>query len=781
MFKKLGLIVFCLELRAEITDAQMRVAFATFKRDKAAILAPAQCANSILFLEQLTSNFHKELVTVQKEIQIEMMEKILYQGAGVGGFSGKVCNAKEYAIMTEAAVILELWHRKQGTKRYFNSKALASENAFLKKHYQVLKFLSIAVDAAFNEDGTRKFFKDTLPETVAAIRASEANMTEAKLLAIPAMRQLDVLIANLTTSLGFTQCEGNRAEDYADLGVDDGLNALRANMRALMNAETIAAAIPTVEALEASCWALPLDTLETAEADKRRLIGRAFAAVERIKSVRLDGTFLRKDSRAADDKFATLAVPVGSAREIADAKKKNTILLLRAMALQEFFYNPSNTVDDLKKIILAKLQQSNYWEGGVAAFLTDKTDLVPYPIALPADIDTVLEDLQYANTVPKVYTLFVNAIEQLAMTNKGSGYSAVGIHFVGGNRFVHLASSGAACQCGFFSFGLIDDGAASNARRKFFDIFSNNLNANILRDVAKMASVLEAIELYAKGKEEDFKLFRNIVKTGTRDVPGRPGKKEGVYEVREFYPGAQKLAEGIQTLDRAVILRELQALDVGYAAKRLTEAQRLGLIEVREGFGLLDEDPRRRGFQLLEWDNNYKKSLVCVQALQRLLLTNQDARTAFSSYAKHVLAGKLSPEELPIGVVNYLDIRQQLLFRPGSDRYQSVTDPAILTTAVSPTQTISEALNINVQVISGPGQFIGTFGQILNYQEPSRAFSIGYYVLQDILVKPTAKNQLLINFGGGHYEKLISLSDTVALARGLRHLAWMGRGIPELK
>ncbi len=780
MFKKFSLVLFCLGLHAEISDEQMQAAFAGFKAENMAILAPAQCANSILFLEKLTGAFRRELVPAQKAVQIEMMEKILYRGAGVGGFSGRACNAKEYAIMTEAAVILELWHRKKagGTRQYFISKALASDNALVIKHYQILKYLSIVIDTIFDEHGTKRFFKDAIPAVVEAIKASEADMTVDKLLRIPAMRQIDVLITNLQASLGFVQCEGNRPEDYAALDADDGLNALRTDMHALMSAETLADTLREVDAIEAKCWALPLTELETMDLDKKNLIGRAFAAVERIKSVRLDGTFLRKDPRAADDKLAALPVPAGSAKDVADAKKKNTLLLLRSMALQEFLYNSLNTLDDLKKIIVAKLQQSNYWEGGAAALLAGKTDLAPYPTALPDYGDAVLENLRYTNTVPKVYPVLVSAIERLAMTHKS------GLHYVGGNAFLHLASSGAACQCGFFSFGFMDDGAASNARQKFFDIFSNSLDSNTLRDVAKMASILEVIELYANGTDPDFKLLKKRIKTGEivhAATLARKAWKEGLYATGDFYPGAKELADGIKTLDKAAILRALQALDAEYVAKRLAEARRLNLVAVGDGFRLLDEDPRRIGFQLLEWDNNYKKSAVCIQALRRLLLANREAKTAFSFYTKHVLAGKLSPEELPVGVVDYSDTNQQLLFRPGSERYQSVTDLEILTTAVSPTQTIAEALDINVQVISASGQFIRSWGQVINHLEPSRAFSSNLHVLQGILVKPTAKNQLLINFGGGHYEKLISLSDTVALARGLRHLAWMRRGIAELK
>ncbi len=774
MFKKLALILFCLGLHAEISDEQMQDAFAGFKAANMAILAPAQCANSILFLEKLTGAFRRELVPAQKAVQIEMMEKILYRGAGVGGFSGRACNAKEYAIMTEAAVILELWHRKKagGTRQYFISKALASDNVLVKKHYQVLKYVSIVIDTIFDEHGTKRFFKDAIPEVVEAIKASEADMTVDKLLRIPAMRQIDVLITNLQASLGFVQCEGNRPEDYAALDADDGLNALRTDMHALMSAETVADTLRQVDAIEAKCWALPLTELETMDLDKKNLIGRAFAAVERIKSVRLDGTFLRKDPRAADDKLAALPVPAGPT---ADAiKKKNTLLLLRSMALQEYFYNPLNTTDDIKKIVLAKLQQSNYWEG-VAALLIGKTDLAPYPTDFPEYVDDeVLENLQYAHTVPKVYPLFVSAIEQLAMTHKS------GIYHVGGNRFMHLASSGAEYQCGFFSFGLMDDGGASNARRKFFDIFSNSLELQTLYDAASMTSVLEWISNYAADARKDTIL----------------GTPEGV-----IYPSSTALLPFLARLNAAEMKAEIRAVDAA------SEVGRKGIFDKFNFHPTIDTDyddlekGLRETIQSEIRNNsarfNILKNNVYISHLRKLLITEPDARKAFSAHAIQVLAGKLLPEEKTI--VNsaeivppasiYASTTYQLLFRPNYSRYIVVTDPENRVTAPSPMQSIAEALNINTQVITPPGIAYGVglgaqHGELhLDLvRDTSRAFSPGYNVLQDILVKPSAKNHLLLNQAGGHYEKLISLSDPVALARGLRHLAWKGgHGVTELK
>ncbi len=737
---------------AEITDSIMAERFRVFKSS----LVPARdCANSILFLEKLSHNFRNELVEVNKSDQIEMMEKILYSGAGVGGFSGKICTPREYTIMTEVAIILEIWHKKRGVPRYFATKILSDNgNALTKKHYQTLKYISIATDEVFNGDGEKHFFKDKIHAIAAAIKASETDMTEDKLLRIPAMRQFDALVANLMTSPGFSVCSGNQAADYAAIPVDDGLNALRTDMHALMSVTTTADAIRLTDAIETKCWALPLTALEDTSHLKRTLIRRAFAAVERIKSVRFDGGYQTKDPRPAEDKFKDIP-------QTADVsiKKKQTLLLLMSMALQEYFYNPLNSLDDIKKIILAKLQQSNYWEGATP-LLAEKTDLQPYPSALPAYADIALDITGSANTIPLVYKSFVSGIEQRAMQFKS------GIHYVGGNTFLHLESSGAACQCGFFSFGLMDDGAASNARQKYFEMLSNSLEFNTLRSVAKMSSVLESIELWATFSDLDFSLLRIFEK----------GKEKNQ---RAFYPEAKGLVDGLKTLGQNVIRQQISGIELAYEINRTAELQRIGL---RDGYLFGDADLRKIPFEKLAQQKFNDKENICTESLRKLLLRNEAARKAFASYTRTVLVAKLLEEETQVvGTVNYSDTNQQLLFRPGSERYQSVNDLSIRAAAISPTQTIAEALNANVQVLSAAGQFVGTYGQVIDYLEPSRAFAPNLYVLQDILVNERAKNQLLINFGGGHYEKLISLSDPVALVRALRHLAWMRRAVPELR
>ena len=758
-------------LFAEISNEKMAEKFTQFKTSPAA--AQTTCAKSVLFLDQITRDFRTELHEARKAEKIQMMEKILYTGGGVGGFSGRDCNPTEYAIMTEAAVILELWHKRKGTRQYFIHKNLNHENAKVLMHYNSLKYISLAVDKI--SDGTLKtaFFKDAINDIVTDIKKTELDFTERKLLETPAMRQIDVLVANLLSSPGFIDVAHSIPDDYQSLPTDDGLNAIRIDMHNLMDTNTISEAISLIDSIEDKCWNLAPFVFETEAA--KNLIRKAIAAVERIKSVRFDNKYMRKDPRPAEDKFKDISVSAD-----AKTKKKNTILLLMSIAMQERYANMLNSPDDIKKIILAKLQQSNYWEGG-DALLAGKTDLQAYPIDLPGYADDVIQGIAaFGNVIPKVYPRFVYQIEERAVANKGSPCSTVGVHYVGGNRFLHMASSGAACQCGFFSFGLMDDGA-HNARQKFFDIFSNSLDINTIRDVGKMTSVLEVIGLYAEGKEEDFKLLKIITKTGERYKPGEPGKKESIYTIGGYYPGAEVLTNAIKTLDKNTILRKLAKEDATYQNKRLALARELGLVEINNSLRFDDEDPRRIGFETLQRDYDYKKSLICATALRELLSTNPAARTAFSSYAKHVLAGKLLQEEKSVGIVDYLDINQQLLFRPGNYRYQSVKDLDILAAAVSPTQTLAQVLNTNVQVISASGQFAGTYGQLIYYQEPSRAFSSSYYVLQDIHVSPTAKNQLLINFGGGHYEKLIPLSDTVALAKALRHLVWKGMVVPELK
>lgn len=739
-------------LCAEVTENEIRAKFSNF--------AP-QISNykkSVAFLENLNSQFRNELVQEERQKLVEMMEKILYDGLGVGGILTEACNLKEYTIMVESAVIVELWHKLKG-ELYFQKPipADAASNKNKKGHYETLKIIRIVVDKIIYADAKKRFFKDVIQEVVAEI----PDMTADKLFKVPAMRQIDTLVANLLGCVGFATEED--VYDYADAAIDDGLNPLRGQVRTLMEAESVGPALVAADAIETTLWGFDLASLEAHA--KQNLILRAFAAIERIKSIRFDGTYRTKDPRAPEDRFEHIATTADAA-----TKKKNTILLLISMALQEYFFNPLNTRDDLKKIVLAKLQQSNYW--GASGLLEGKTDLASFPIELPGYIDDylviMLQVVRQTSTIPKSYKSFVVGIEERAKNHKSNE------HLVGGNTFLHLASSGQLFQCGFFSFGLMHDDA-HNARQKYFDIITNSIEPNTLRSMAKMGSVLESIELFAQDRPEaeQFKLLRAL---GVKGV-------DGIRAIGNFYPYAEKLVDYLKkSLDKTDTQNLLNLEDTKYETERTDLATRQRITIKSDGsLGFGDEDPRMIPFQQLNNTRISNKDDICVRALRNALITHQDARTAFSDYAKTVLAAKLLPEETKqVYNVNYSDIQQQLLFRPGESFYQEVLDPGFRATAPSPTATIAEALNINVQVVSTSALFIGNHGQVINHLEPIRAFANGYFGLQYILVHPKAKNQLLINFGGGHYEKLIPLTDTVALARALRHLAWMGKNIPEL-
>jgi len=767
---------------AEISEAYMRDRFQEFK---SAHVPVVDCANSILFLEGLKFDFLNNPDPANKAFQIEMMEKILYGGVGVGGLVSRACSPKEYTIMTEAAVLLAMWHKKQNKIDDLHARtvgykfAVEGQHKNIVKHYETLNVINATVDAIYDDDGTKLFFKDVVSAVVQTLQTSKPSMKEDEFLRIPAMRQFDVLVANIMGSIGFIGCTGNEPNDYIDLAVDDGLNALRADMRALMSPATPAAAIQHGDAIEAKLWGLSLADLETADVAKGTLIRRAFAAVERIKSVRFDGSYRLKDPRVVEDKLKD--IPPAPAD--ADAKKKNTRLLLISMALQEYYYNPLNTLEDIQKIILAKLQQSNYWE--TDGLLLDKTDLAPYPYELPDYATEVIGGaLAQANTVPPVYTEFVQAIQQMASEHKGSIYSRGNdVHYVGGNTFLHLASSGHMNQCGFFSFGLMDDSreGGPNARQKFFEILSNSLELNTLRDIAKMSSVLEGIEKFAMGTEEDFKIFKVVEKVRSIHHAATPNRKawtEGVYEVRDFFKGAKDLVGYIQTLARDEIKNNIDTEQQKYEKARADKAQELGLTEVNDAYGLLDNDLRSRYFEELMRIRDYKKSMICVEDLRLLLVSNQTAKKAFSVYARNVLAGKLLPEELPVSDVNYRNNSLQLLFRPGYEVAQEVKSLESRATAVSPTAIIAEALNVNVQVMAQSALF-GHGVQRIGIDNPYRLFSPGVILLQNILSSQNAKNVVLWGFGG-HYEKLISLSDPVSLVRGLRHLAWKGTEVLKI-
>jgi hypothetical protein len=615
----------------------------------------------------------------------------------------------------------------------------------------------------FDDLGTKRFFKDAIPEIVSVIQEFDPTMTEKKFLKIPSFRQVDVLIANLSASLCFYDRARNVAEDYPDLELDDGLNALRANMRTLMDANTIAEATLAANALEARCWALPLEALEAGNEQQRVLIGRAFAAVERIKSVSLDGTYQIKDSRAVEDKFTTIAVPADMDVAVnANTLKKQTLLLLMSMALQERFYNPLYTRGDIKKIILAKLQQSNYWEGATP-LLANKTDLTPYPTEIPDYADEVLIRIfDYIDTVPSVYKFFVDNIRQQAIAKRGSGYApGNNIHYVGGNTFLHLASLGDG-QCGFFSMGLLDDGLGayqltnSNARQKFLEILANSLDYQTLYDVASMNGVTEWIQKYVEGQ--------NAFLNG---------------------PSGQNLVPFLRSVNSEQLKAEIGTLRSERTRRHREIAQELGLFLNARGestaaaFDALTEEDRSR-VRLNTDMYQIREKQVCVRHLLLLLLASPGARRAFSVHALQALAGKLLPDEQPVidlgKILSSMDcqlLNLQLSFSPGSARYAEVQSAENRMIPL-PTQTIAEALGINMQVITTPEVAGQGYMAIDLTADPSRIFSRGLYVLQDILVNQKAKNMAIWNFGGGHYEKLVPLSDPVSLARALRHLSWAG-------
>ncbi len=139
MFKRYVLLslFFCAALvSAEPNEGQIQAAFDAFKASPAytATLALGQCSRSIAFLEQLNHDFRYELDDAKRTQYIQMIEQILYQGRGVGGFLGRACNARERAIMTEAAFLLELWHQNRGVDCYFLKKNLVSDSPLVQEH-----------------------------------------------------------------------------------------------------------------------------------------------------------------------------------------------------------------------------------------------------------------------------------------------------------------------------------------------------------------------------------------------------------------------------------------------------------------------------------------------------------------------------------------------------------------------------------------------------------------------------------------------------------------------
>lgn len=790
---KYFILFFCAMLHstAAPNEVQIRTAFDAFKISPAcaATLALGPCSSSIAFLEKLNHDFRYELDDAKRTQYIQMIEQILYHGTGVGGLLGRACNARECAIMTEAAFLLELWYQNQGQEKYFIQKNLAHPNALIQKHYLILKYISIVASRMFDVRGSKRFFKDALPEIVRDITAFDPDMTEEKFLKIPICSQVDVLIANLSASLCFYERGWNRAEDYLDLEDEDGLNALRADMRELMNAETTEDATRAVDALEARCWGLPLEILEAEDKQKRDLIGRAFAAVERIKSVNLDPrtTLFTKDPRAAEDKFSTIAVPSDAEPAVnASTLKKQTLLLLISMALQERFYNPLYTREDIKKIILAKLQQSNYWEVE-APLLAGKTDLAPYPTELPLYADAAIGMVEYIDTVPKVYKLFVDNVRQQAVGKKGSGYSyGNNIHYVGGNTFLHLASLGDG-QCGFFSMGLIDDALVpyqrtnSNARQKFLEILANSLDPQTLYDTASMSGVIDWIQKYVEGevavlngpsREALVPLLQTLDRGRINEelVPLRTAVTQENTRIRDKY-GMQETADGSFVYEDNSTIR-LQREQVALSAADYT----LLLEKIKREDGIKEEVKLNRDTY------HIGACRVYTNHLRQLLLTNPEARRAFSVHVVQALAGKLLPQEQPVisfeRILSSMECQRldlQLLFSPGSARYVDVAAPENRMIPL-PTQTIAEAFGVNMQVITTPEVAQQGFLFIDLAADPSRAFSSGLYVLQDILVSPSAKNMIIWNFGGGHYEKLVPLSDPVSLARALRHLNWIEMG-----
>jgi hypothetical protein len=139
VFKRYVLLslFFCAALvSAEPNEGQIQAAFDAFKASPAytATLALGQCSRSIAFLEQLNHDFRYELDDAKRTQYIQMIEQILYQGRGVGGFLGRACNARERAIMTEAAFLLELWHQNRGVDCYFLKKNLVSDSPLVQEH-----------------------------------------------------------------------------------------------------------------------------------------------------------------------------------------------------------------------------------------------------------------------------------------------------------------------------------------------------------------------------------------------------------------------------------------------------------------------------------------------------------------------------------------------------------------------------------------------------------------------------------------------------------------------
>jgi hypothetical protein len=772
MFMKSIVLYFLLLLNscfAEISEADMQARFQRFKSEHGPVV---DCANSILFLEGLKFDFLNNPDPANKVFQIEMMEKILYGGVGVGGLVSRACSPKEYTIMTEAAVLLAMWHKKQNKIDDLHARtagcklAVEGRHKNIVKHYETLKVINATVDEIYDGNGPKNFFKDVVSAVVQKLQTSKPSMTEDEFLRIPAMRQFDVLVANIMGSIGFMGCTGNEPNDYINLAVDDGLNALRADMHALMSAATPAAAIQHGDAIEAKLWGLSLADLETADVVKGTLIRRAFAAVERIKSVRLDGYYRFKDPRVVEDKLKD--IPPAPA-DAAATKEKNTRLLLISMALQEYYYNPLNTLEDIQKIILAKLQQSNYWE--TDGLLVGKTDLDPYPYRLPAYAGGVITHaLAQANTVPPVYTEFVQAIQQRAISSKSN------IHFVGGNTFLHLASSGHMNQCGFFSFGLMDDlsEGGPNARQKFFEILSNSLDEQILHDSVLMAGVHHWIanrinprifsEYSARADVKWEKCSNLLRKLNELDLDAIE------QEARDILITKKEAARRQIATNLGLSLKEGSDEDYDYTA--------LG-----EEKGEQARDAMRRNSDAFQQELHE----YYVRCVKDLLVTDQLARNEFSTLVRSTLAGKLLTEDRSVTTVDYNDTNLQLTIIPGYSRYIDLQLPENRVTTIDPLQSIVGALNINTQAITTNGISYGRGAGPQNNDlildlsiDPSRVFSSRLYVLQDILVSPTAKNQLLINMTGGHYEKLISLSDPVSLVRGLRHLSWKGTAVPEI-
>ena len=170
------------ELESEPIAAQISAEFAAFKASPAcaAALTLGECSKSILFLEQLNYNFRYELNEENRIQYIKMIKQILYHGTGVGRFLERACNARECAIMTEAAFLLELWHQNRGVDCYFFKKNLVSDNPLVQKHYLILKYISIVASKMFDDRGTKRFFKDAIHKIVQVIKEFDPEMTEEK-------------------------------------------------------------------------------------------------------------------------------------------------------------------------------------------------------------------------------------------------------------------------------------------------------------------------------------------------------------------------------------------------------------------------------------------------------------------------------------------------------------------------------------------------------------------------------------------------------------------------